>query len=70
MQKHLKAGGKLSDLPPPPPSDTSTKTFLFVILLVKYLNSNNSISQYFCVWQILGDYITCPYCQRLENNIF
>jgi|688.fasta_scaffold177833_2 hypothetical protein len=26
MQKHLKAGGKVSDLPPPPPSDTS-KTF-------------------------------------------
>ena len=23
MQKHLKNGGKLSDLPPPPPSDTS-----------------------------------------------
>ncbi|EFX84838.1 hypothetical protein DAPPUDRAFT_46633 [Daphnia pulex] len=23
MQKHLKAGGKVSDLPPPPPSDTS-----------------------------------------------
>uniref|UniRef100_A0A0P5XF92 Zinc finger C2HC domain-containing protein 1B n=1 Tax=Daphnia magna TaxID=35525 RepID=A0A0P5XF92_9CRUS len=69
MQKHLKAGGKLSDLPPPPPSDTSTKNFLFVILLIKYLNSNNSISQYFILWQILGDYITCPYCQRLENNI-
>ena len=26
MQKHLKAGGKVSDLPPPPPSDTSKKT--------------------------------------------
>lgn len=23
MQKHLKNGGKISDLPPPPPSDTS-----------------------------------------------